>query len=101
MANQTRKVLVCTDKRAVVFGTATDIDYSAMTLTNARMCLRWSSAIGGVFGLTDKGPFDASKAGPTTISAVTPSVTLTGITAVFDLTPEAIAAWEAAPVVGR
>ena len=96
-----QKVLVCTDKRGVVFGTTTDITADPITLTDARMCLRWSTAVGGVFGLSDKGPFDASKSGSTTISAVTPSVVLTGITAVFDLTDAAIKAWEAAPVAGR
>lgn len=96
-----RKVIVCTDKRAVVFGTTTALSHEAMTLCGARMCLRWSSKVGGVFGLSDKGPFDASKGGDTTVSATTPSVTLTGITAVFEVTEEAIRAWESAPIAGR
>jgi hypothetical protein len=96
-----KKVLVCTDKRGVVFGTTDDATADPITLTNARMCLRWSTAVGGVFGLTDKGPFDASKSGNTTISASTPSIILSGVTAVFDLTPDAVEAWESAPVAGR
>lgn len=99
--HEPRKVLVCTDKRGVVFGTTTNVHADPITLTNARMCLRWSSQIGGVFGLAEKGPHDASKSGETTISAVAASVTLNGITAVFAVTDAAILAWEAAPVAGR
>jgi hypothetical protein len=100
-AHGPRKVLVCTEKRGVVFGTCENVHADPLTLTNARMCLRWSADIGGVFGLAEKGPFDASKSGNTTVSAAASAVTLTGITAVFAVTDAAILAWEAAPVAGR
>lgn len=99
--HEPRKVLVCTDKRGVVFGACDNVHADPLTLTNARMCLRWSSQIGGVFGLAEKGPLDASESGETTISAPVGSVTLAGITAVFALSDAAIVAWEAAPIAGR
>lgn len=89
-------VLVCTDKRGVVFGYTLRPQADPITLTDARMCLYWSSEIGGVFGLTDKGPNSNCK-----ISAASKSVDLSGVTAVFDLTDDAIQAWSSAPVQGR
>jgi hypothetical protein len=94
-------VVVCTAKRGVIFGTTTNINGDTITLSNARMCLRWSEKIGGVFGLAERGPFDASKSGSTTISAAAPSIRLTEITAVMMVTDEAAEAWRKAPVVGR
>jgi len=94
-------VIVCTDKRGVVFGYTSNKSARPVTLTNARMCLRWSAKVGGVFGLGDKGPFDASKEGQTTVSAILPSLDLEGVTAVFSVTPEAEKAWVSAVVAGR
>lgn len=89
-------VLVCTDKRGVVFGETTNANARPIILTNARMCLYWSSDVGGVFGLAEKGPTKDCK-----ISAVCPSVTLEGITAVFSVDPAAVKAWASAKVQGR
>ena len=94
-------VVVCTDKRGVVFGYTTDVNADPMELTDARMCLRWSKEIGGVFGLAEKGPYNASASGNTTISATVTSLTLRGITAVFKCDIAAEKAWNAAPVAGR
>lgn len=93
--------VVCTDKRGVVFGYITDANADPMVVQNARMCLRWSTKVGGVFGLAEKGPYDASKSGETTVSATVTSVTLRGITAVFSCDEIAEKAWLTAPIVGR
>lgn len=89
-------VVVCTDKRGVVFGTTENVAARPIVLANARMCLYWSEDVGGVFGLADIGP-----TGRCRISATAPSVILEGVTAVFGVTDAAAAAWAAAPVQGR
>ena len=89
-------VIVCTDKRGVVFGYTTDTSGDKITLTNARMCLYWSTDVGGVFGLAEKGPTKDCK-----ISAVAPAITLAEITAVFSVDDAAVKAWVKAPVQGR
>ncbi len=95
-AAKTTPVVVCTDKRGVVFGYTSNPSARPVVLTNARMCLYWSAAVGGVFGLADIGPDSHSN-----ISAVAPSITLEGVTAVFGMTPRAVAAWTAARTQGR
>ena len=92
----TQQVLVCTDKRGVVFGTVTDVNARPIIMTNARMCLYWSSDVGGVFGLADIGPTSDCR-----ISATAPEITLEGVTAVFAVTDAAAKAWADAPVQGR
>jgi hypothetical protein len=89
-------VLVCTDKRGVVFGYTTNPKADPITVTGARMCLYWSQDVGGVFGLAENGPTKDCK-----ISATSKSVALSGITAVFEVEPEAVKLWESAPVQGR
>ena len=89
-------VVVCTDKRGVVFGYTTNHEARPVKLTSARMCLYWSSDVGGVFGLAEKGPTKGCK-----ISAVAPSLTLEGVTAVFEVDDAAAKAWAKAPVQGR
>ncbi len=89
-------VVVCTDKRGVVFGYTENADARPIKLTNARMCLYWSADVGGVFGLAECGPTKGCK-----ISAVAPALALEGVTAVFAVEPEAVEAWAKAPVQGR
>lgn len=89
-------VLVCTDKRGVIFGDTEDPSARPLTLTNARMALYWSADVGGVFGLAERGPTSGCK-----ISATAPTVTLEGVTAVFSVDPKAVKAWLDAPVQGR
>ena len=43
-------VIVCTDKRGVIFGYTTNHAARPIELTDARMCLYWSADVGGVFG---------------------------------------------------
>lgn len=89
-------IVVCTDKRGVVFGWTTNTDARPITLTEARMCLYWSADVGGVFGLAEKGPTKDCK-----ISATAPSLSLEGVTAIFTVNPAAAKAWASAKIQGR
>ena len=89
-------VIVCTDKRGVIFGYTTNYHGDQITLTQARMCLYWSAEVGGVFGLAEKGPTKNCK-----ISATAPSITLNGITAIISVDEAAENAWRNAPIQGR
>lgn len=91
-----KSVIVCTDKRGVVFGDTLDVNARPITLINARMALYWSADVGGVFGLAEKGPTSGCK-----ISAVAPSISLEGVTAIFTVDKKAVKAWLDAPVQGR
>ena len=89
-------VLVCTDKRGVVFGYTTNVDARPIILTNARMCLYWSADVGGVFGLAEVGPTKDCK-----ISAPVSTITLEGVTCVISADEKAVKAWAKSPVQGR
>lgn len=89
-------VLVCTDKRGVVFGYTTNASAEPIDLTNARMCLYWSADVGGVFGLAEVGPTKDCK-----ISAPVATITLKGVTCVMSVDDKAVKAWTKAPVQGR
>jgi hypothetical protein len=91
-----QQVLVCTDKRGVVYGTTHNPNARPITLFNARMCLYWSADVGGVFGLAENGPTKDCK-----ISAQVSEITLEGVTAVFSCDEAAQAAWAKAKVQGR
>ena len=91
-----KAVVVCTDKRGVVFGYTKNENKNPIKLTDARMCLYWPSEIGGVFGLGEIGPNKDTK-----ISATLSKIKLEGVTAVFDVSKDAEKAWNAAPVQGR
>ena len=90
-----RAVVVCTAKRAVVFGYTHEtpdamIGRGSATITNARMCTHWSAATHGVMGLGGIGPQKGSRIGPRV-----PSVTLESLTAVMVCSDDAVKAWEA------
>ena len=94
-----KPVIVCTDKRGVIFGYAKKDKPNKrgqIKLKNARMCLYWPASIGGVFGLGEIGPNDKTK-----VSAKLKKLHLEGVTAIFDVSPDAENAWKAAPVQGR
>ena len=95
-AHEPRPVVVCTEKRGVVFGYCQNVDLRPITLTDARMCLYWSADVGGVFGLGEKGPTKDCK-----ISAALSTITLEGVTAIFSVDPAAEKAWKTAKVQGR
>ena len=87
-----RPVVVCTQYRGVFFGYATDTSGDVVTLKRAHMCVYWEHAMHGVLGLASSGPSKGCRIGP---SAET--ITLRGVTAVIEASPEAVAKWEAAP----
>jgi hypothetical protein len=89
-------VVICTDKRGVIFGYTKDTSADPIKLTNARMCLYWPSSVGGVFGLGEIGPNDNTK-----VSAPLDKAKFNGVTCVFGVTDKAEQAWNNAPVQGR
>lgn len=87
-----RPVLVTTEHRGVFFGYLRG-PYdggSLVSLTRARLAVYWSSAMGGFMGLASTGPDSQCRIGPRA------DITLRGVTAVTDVTPEATAKWESA-----
>lgn len=86
-----RPVLVTTAHRGVFFGYADDVDGETIALKRARLCLYWSADVKGFMGLAATGPTASCRIGPAA------DITLRSITAVLSVTPEAVAAWEAAP----
>ena len=85
-----RPVIVCTEHRGVFFGYATDTSGTEVHLKSARMAIQFGTTR-GVMQLAETGPTAASK-----ISARA-DIDVRKVTAVFEVTPEAAKAWEAAP----
>lgn len=96
-----RPVIVCTEKRGVFFGYTDNVMADPMELKGARMCIYWSSKIGGVQGLADLGPHDATKSGDGSRIAAQCDAILKGITSVFAVSEAAANVWDSAPVYGR
>lgn len=86
-----RPVIVTTVHRGVFFGYSEDTTGEQITLSQARMCLYWSADMQGILGLASKGPSATCKIGPAA------DVTLRDITAVFEVSKQAVKAWELAP----
>jgi hypothetical protein len=89
-----RAVVICTAKRAVVFGYTSEgadeiMARGTVSLVRARLCTYWSKETHGVFGLSNPGPQNGSRIGPRG-----PKATLGEITAVLDCSDEATKAWE-------
>lgn len=86
-----RPVVVTTEYRGVFFGYATNTDGDIIKLKRARNCIYWSSNIKGFIGLATTGPDDSCRIGPAA------DIELRKITAVLEVTPQAVEAWESAP----
>lgn len=84
-------VLVTTAHRGVFFGYAENVDGETIALKRARLCIYWSKDVKGFMGLASTGPSASCRIGPAA------DITLRAITAVAEVTPEAVKAWEAAP----
>ena len=94
-----KPVIVCTDKRGVIFGYAKKAKPNSkgqIKLKKARMCLYWPKEVGGVFGLGENGPDNNTR-----ISARLKGIRLEGVTAIFDVSKNAEKAWNNAPTQGR
>lgn len=89
--NQQRPVLVTTAHRGVFFGYAEGpTDGEQIVLKRARCCVMWRG-VKGFLALASTGPTSSCRIGPPA------DLTLRAITAVAEVTPEAVAAWEKAP----
>ena len=88
-----RAVLVTTEYRGVFFGYATDTGADTIKLRAARNCIYWSKSVGGFIGLAEKGPDAQCRIGARA------DLDLRKITCVAEMTPVAVAAWEAAPCI--
>jgi hypothetical protein len=86
-----RPVLVTTAHRGVFFGYAEDTSGEVIQLNQARNCVYWSADCKGFMGLAANGPTNNCKVGPAA------DIELRAITAVLEVTPEAVKAWEASP----
>lgn len=85
-------VLVTTAHRGVFAGEMVARGGDAITLKDVRMCVYWSEAMKGVLGLASLGPDADCRVSPAVSEG-----TIEAVTAVFDVTDEAKARWEAAP----
>jgi hypothetical protein len=86
-----RPVVVTTQHRGVFFGYATDTDGDIIKLQRARNVVYWSTDVKGFMGLAANGPTSSCKIGPPA------DIQLRNITAVLEVTPDAVKRWEAAP----
>jgi len=86
-----RAVLVTTAHRGVFFGYAEKTDGETIKLRGARLCVYWSADLRGFMGLASHGPNSSCKIGPAA------DIELRNITAVVEVSPEAVARWEKAP----
>ena len=88
-AKKYRPVIVCTEHRGVFYGHATDTSGDVIHLRGARMAI--------AFGTT-KGVMELAETGPTARSRISAraDIEVRKVTAVFAVTPEASAKWEAA-----
>lgn len=85
-------LVVSTEHRGVFFGYGEPTDSDTIRLEKARMCIYWAPEVRGFTGLASVGPIGGSKVGP-----AAPSMTLRGVTAVMECSPEAIQRWEVEP----
>ena len=92
-AAKPRPVIVTTEYRGVFFGYATETSGDTIVLAGARNCLYWSAETGGFMGLASAGPGIGSR-----IGAKVDRIELRKVTAVLEMSPDAVAAWEAASV---
>lgn len=88
-AKKLRPVIICTEFKGVFYGLAADTSGDVIHLKGARMAIRWNTTR-GVMELAEVGPNSGSK-----ISARA-DIEVRKISAVFEVTPGAAAAWEAA-----
>ena len=91
MTKEERPVIVTTSYRGVFFGYATETDGETIFLKRARLCVYWSADLRGFMGLATHGPGSNCKIGPAA------DITLRSITAVIEVSPEAVRRWENAP----
>lgn len=85
-------MVVTTEHKGVFFGYAERTENKIIRLENARMCVHWPEKNRGVMGLAGSGPMSGAR-----VTQAIPGITLHGITAIMEVAPEAVKAWESAP----
>lgn len=89
-------VLITTDstKRGVFMGfiDPKDADKETLEASEVRMAVYWSTDVKGVLGLAATGPSKSCR-----ISAACKKAVLKGVTAIVEITDEALAAWRKEP----
>ena len=86
-------VLVTTVHKGVFFGYASEsVKAKSITIRNARNCVYWSADVKGFLGLAANGPTSSCRIGPKVTE-----LTLTDVTSVSKVTPEATEKWEKNP----
>ncbi len=89
-------VLITTDntKRGVFMGfiDPKDADKETLEADEVRMAVYWSADVRGVIGLASHGPSSSCRISPPAKKA-----TIKGVTAVLELTDEAVKAWRKEP----
>ena len=89
-------VVVTTKHRGVFGGYAAELEPTGpfMRLTDAQICVYWSAETRGVNGLSKTGPLKGSR-----VSKSAPSIRIpvSDITAIFECSTEAEAAWNSQP----
>ena len=96
MKNNKVPVLITTDstKRGVFMGfiDPSDSEKEIIEASEVRMAVFWSQDVKGVLGLAASGPTKSCR-----ITAAAKKATLKGVTAVVEITEEALAAWRKEP----
>lgn len=89
-----RNVLVTTDssRRGVFAGQLVKETSKTVELKNARMIVYWSTDVRGVLGLAATGPTASCR-----ITKAVPKLKINGVTAIVDMTKEAVKAFEKEP----
>jgi len=84
-----RPVIVCTSYRGVFFGYAADTTGDRVQLCGAKMAIYWG---------TTRGVMELAHTGPTAKSRVSApaDIEVRGVTAVFEVSPEALSRWKEA-----
>lgn len=85
-------VMVMDDKKGVHMGYLREVDGRTCTLEHVRMCVRWTSAEGGILGLASVGPGPGCR-----ISHPVEEQVVTGVHSLATVTEEAWDRWESRP----
>lgn len=89
--NKERPVLVTTSHKGVFFGLADDTTGKSIRLRGARLAVYWATDLRGFMGLASHGPNSNCRIGPAA------DITIHDVTAVVEVTPEAVERWNKAP----
>lgn len=88
-----KPVMVTTQHRGVFFGYQRGpMKDNEVVLAEARNCLYWSADVRGFMGLAVTGPSRTCRVGP-----AVPSITLTGVTSLTEVSADAEKRWNDAP----